>query len=489
MTETARRGEAGGGGDELIFWSAEETAARVRNREVSAVEIAQVHLRQVEARNGELNALTRVNERVIDEAAVVDRLLADRGGSHRGVPDDIVLPLAGVPVTIKDNVDVAGDTTPNGVSAFDEQVAPLDAPLVEHLRAAGAVVLGRTNAPEFSWRWHTDNPLFGPTLNPWDARLTPGGSSGGASAALAAGMGCLAQGNDAGGSLRWPANCVGVSSIKPTTGRVSSHNSTAPAERPLAIDLMAVQGPMARSVADVRLMLDVMSAPTWRDPAHVPAVPLDGRRMRAGWCAGAGFAGGPHPEVAAAIELACGALEDGGWTVGRVTVPDLEVSARGWASMINTDFHQTSRPVMLELGSSAIAAMLDAFDAAGPPLDIAGLYEWMSTRATQLRNWQRLLTTDVDVVVLPVAMEPAWPAGDDTLSSQRLAEIFAANTPLVAFNFLGLPAAAQATSVVDDRPNGVQIVARRFAEHVALHAAETIEAALGRFSPAVSPTS
>ena len=461
--------DSAAGSDDMVWWSATETAARVAARTVSAVDVTDAHLARVAAVNGDINAITRVNPHARAEAEAVDR----------AVTQGRELALAGVPVTIKDNVDVAGQTTPNGVPALDIMVAASDAPLVENLRAAGAVILGRTNTPEFSWRWHTDNPLFGPTLNPWDGRLTPGGSSGGASAALAAGFGCLAQGNDAGGSVRWPANCTGVSALRPTVGRIASHNVTAGGERPLGIELAAVQGSMARSAADCRAMFEVMTASTWRDPSYVPA-PFDRRHeMRVGWHLGAGV--DPHPDVVAAVESACGALAGQGWTVEPVTIPDLEASARDWATLINTDFHVTNRSSMLALGSPAIAAMLDIFDRVGPAVDLAGMYALLARRAAQLRAWQRLLVEDVDVVVLPGAMEPAWAAGDDTTSPARLEAIFAANTPLVAFNFLGLPVAAQPTGVVDGRPIGVQIVARRFAEHVALDAAETIESVLGRF--------
>ena len=454
---------------ELTAASATEVAAAVRGGRVSAVEVIEAHLEAVARHNPDLNAITRLNDAAREEAAAVDRLVA-AGRQPK---------LAGVPVTIKDNVDVAGDTTPNGLSALAEVRAGVDAPVVEHLRAAGAVILGRTNTPEFSWRWHTDNPLFGPTRNPWDPALTPGGSSGGAAAALAAGLGCLAQGNDAGGSIRWPANCTGVSGLRPTIGRVPSHNTTAPAERPLGIELAAVQGPLARSVADLRLMFEVMAAPSWRDPAQVPAAADGQHQRRIGWSLGAGAE--PHPEVVAAVETACGALRDAGWAVRPVNVPDLTEAARGWATLINTDFWATgSRDTMLELGSPTIAAMVHLFDSLTGPVDtITGLYDTLAGRTAQLRSWQQLLTERVDAVVMPVAMEPAWPAGDDASSRERLAAIAAANTPLVAVNYLGLPSVAQPTGVVGGRPNGVQIVARRFAEHVALDAAEAIERELG----------
>jgi len=467
-------GSDGGFDGDLLGWSATETAARVRRREVRAVDVIDAHLARLEAINPHLNAVTRVNEDAREAAAAVDRALeaGDAGAD---------LLLAGVPVTIKDNVDVAGQTTPNGVAALDEQTATADAPLVEHLRAAGAIVIGRTNTPEFSWRWHTDNPLFGATRNPWGDELTPGGSSGGAAAALAAGIGCIAQGNDAGGSVRWPANCTGLTGLRPTVGTIASNNTTAAGERPLGIEYAATQGPLARSVQDCRLMFEVMAQGSARDPSYVPAQPQRAHRRRVGWHLGAGAE--PHPDIVVAVAAAADGLVEQGWTASQVELPDLAASARDWASLINTDFHTTNRAAMLELGSPAIAAMLEAFDRAGSVLDVAGLYRVLGRRATQLRAWQQLLTDEVDVVVLPVTMEPVWPAGDDISSPARLDEIFAANTPLVAFNFLGLPALAQPTGVVDGRPVGVQIVARRFAEHVALDAAEAIESTLGLFTP------
>ncbi|MGI9613694.1 MAG: amidase [Acidimicrobiales bacterium] len=455
-------------GDDLPFTSATEVVASVLAGRLRAVDVVDAHLERIDAINDEVNAITRVNDGARDEAAAVDRAVA--AGE--------TLPLAGVTVTIKDNVDVAGQATPNGLAALANEKADSDAPLVEHLRAAGAVILGRTNTPEFSWRWHTENPHFGATLNPLDATLTPGGSSGGAAAALAAGIGCLAQGNDAGGSIRWPANCTGVSGLRPTIGRIASHNETAPAERPVGIDLAAVQGPLARSVDDLRLMFDTMVAPSWRDPSWVPAPGPSsgsGHRRRIGWCLGAGPE--PHPEVVAAVEVACEALRSDGWTVEPIEVPDLADAARGWAALINTDFWVTgSRDTMLELGSPMIANMVELFDRlAEPLLESAGLYALLAERTAQVRLWQRLLIETVDAVVMPVSMEPAWPAGDDATSLERLAVIAAANTPLVAMNFLGLPAVAQPTGFTGGRPNGVQVVAARFAEHTALDAAASIE--------------
>jgi Asp-tRNA(Asn)/Glu-tRNA(Gln) amidotransferase A subunit family amidase len=177
-------------------------------------------------------------------------------------------------------VDYEGRPNPNGVPAQMNIIAPSDAPVVRNLKKAGAIVIGLTNTPEFSFRGFTDNPLHGLTLNPWDPDITCGGSSGGAGAAVAAGIGTIAHGNDIGGSLRWPAHCNGITTIKPTQGRIPAYNQSAAAERPMLAHLMSAQGPLARSVADLRLALEVMSQRDPRDPWWVPA-PLSHRPVRA----------------------------------------------------------------------------------------------------------------------------------------------------------------------------------------------------------------
>src|SRR6185437_6766499 len=171
--------------------------------------------------------------------------------------------------------DQEGAATANGVVAFKDVIATSDSPQVANWKRAGAIVVGRTNTPAFSLRWHTDNDLRGRTFNPWHRDRTPGGSSGGAAAALAVGIAPLAHGNDLGGSVRYPAYCCGVAGIRPTLGRIASHNATVTEERPLGMQLMSVQGPLARRIADVRLGLAAMSARDPRDAWWVPA-PLDG---------------------------------------------------------------------------------------------------------------------------------------------------------------------------------------------------------------------
>src|SRR5262245_20283520 len=184
---------------------------------------------------------------------------------RRGEPLGV---LHGVPVTTKVNTDQRGCPTDNGVAAYKGLVPDADSAVVANLRRAGAIVIGRTNTPCYSMRWFTDNDLHGRTLSPWDPRITPGGSSGGAAAAVASGIGPIAQGNDIAGSVRYPAYCCGVVGLRPSYGRVPSYNPTA-APPAIASQLMAVQGPLARTVADLRLGFAAMAVPDARDPRGV----------------------------------------------------------------------------------------------------------------------------------------------------------------------------------------------------------------------------
>src|SRR5438093_11054730 len=230
---------------ELWRWSAVETAAAIRRRDISCVEAVQAALDRLQAVNTKVNAVTvDLSQAAREETKRADAILAS------GVAPGL---LHGVPITVKENVDQRGQATPNGVVAFERMVAAEDSIIVANLRKAGAIIMGRTNTPEFSYRWFTDNPLRGLTKNPWAEDRTPGGSSGGAAAAVALGIGAIAHGNDLGGSLRYPAYACGVATIRPSLGRLASYNPSALEEGPPVIQLMRVQAPIARQVRELRL--------------------------------------------------------------------------------------------------------------------------------------------------------------------------------------------------------------------------------------------
>src|SRR3954463_13145400 len=286
--------------------SAADLASLVQAKKVSAMEAATAALARLDAVNPKINAVVDYRpEDVLAHARGIDAAIAR--GEDPG-------PLAGVPVTVKVNIDQQGYATTNGLKLQRDVIAKANSPVIDNLRKAGAVILGRTNCPAFSYRWFTTNLVHGDTKNPRDASLTPGGSSGGAGAAVAAGIGHFAHGTDIAGSIRYPAYACGVHGLRPTMGRVAALNAALP-ERTIGPQISAVSGPLARTIGDLRIALAAMAAPDVRDPWWVPA-PLEGppREKRAALCLrpdGLDIV----PEVTAAVTDAGKRLERAGWTV------------------------------------------------------------------------------------------------------------------------------------------------------------------------------
>ena len=234
----------------------------IRSKQVSTREVVETALSRLSAVNSHVNAVVEI---LTAEALSA----ADQADAHLA-KGEALGPLHGVPVTTKINTDQRGCATSGGVVAYRDLIAQEDSPSIANLRRAGAIIIGRTNAPEFSWRWYTDNELFGATVNPWNDAVTCGGSSGGAAVAVATGICALAHGTDFGGSIRHPALCCGVAGLRPTFGRVPAYNAST-GDRPITAQLMAVHGPLARRVGDLRIGLAAMAAGDVRDPWWVPA--------------------------------------------------------------------------------------------------------------------------------------------------------------------------------------------------------------------------
>src|SRR5580704_3729223 len=311
---------------ELWQLPAIELADLVRTRKASAREAAEAALQRLEAINPKINAIVVCRPELVRERAdAIDLMLAC--GESPGS-------LAGVPVTIKINVDQAGFATSNGAKLQKNLIAQANSPVVDNLLRAGAVILGRSNAPAFALRWFTSNLVHGATRNPRDPSLTPGGSSGGAAAGVAAGIGHLALGTDIGGSIRYPAYACGIHGLRPTFGRVPAFNASSP-ERPIGAQFMSSTGPIGRTVEDLRVALLAMSARDLRDPWWVPA-PIDGPAMplHAAICL---RPGGLQitKEVEAALLDAGRRLSDAGWKVEEIEDTPLireaaEVQERLW---------------------------------------------------------------------------------------------------------------------------------------------------------------
>jgi amidase len=449
-------------------WSASEVAARVKRGEVSAVEVARSALARLEAVNSQLNAVVEHRpDEIMDQARAVDDALAH--GDPVGV-------LAGVPVTTKVNIDQAGYATTNGLKSQRDLIARTSSPVADSLLHAGGVLVGRTNTPAFSYRWFTSNQLHGATRNPHDARLTPGGSSGGAAAAVASGICALAHGTDIAGSIRYPAYACGLHGLRPSLGRVAAYNATMAVERPIGGQLMAVSGPIARTIGDLRLGLLAMARPDARDPWWVPA-PLEGPEVakRAALCLrpdGMDTA----PEVCNALLDAAARLRDAGWTVEEVTeLPPLKdavpVQIMLW---MGDGYEALALAAQREGDPGAIAAL------AGQArlVKSAGLQDFSMALARRLgiaRAWQLFLER-YPVVMLPVCAELPFENDLDLKGPQDYERVWRAQMTMIALPVTGLPAISVNTGRVGKTPVGVQMVAGRFREDLLLWAAADIEA-------------
>ncbi len=463
--------------EDLWRLSAEQLAGLIRTKKVSAKEAALAALQRLDAVNPAINAV--VNHRpddVLSQAAEVDAAIA--AGKDAG-------PLAGVPVTIKVNIDQAGFATTNGLKMQAALIAKHNSPVVDSLRQAGAVILGRTNCPAFSYRWFTTNLVHGNTKNPRDPSITPGGSSGGAGAAVAAGIGHIAHGTDIAGSIRYPAYVNGVHGLRTTTGRIAAFNASLP-ERTSGPQISAVSGPLARTIADLRIGLAAMSAYDARDPWWVPA-PLEGPpvKRRAALCINPDGLD-PVAEVRAAVVGAGKRLERAGWTVEEVTsLPPLKEAAELQTKLWLGDNYEAQLAAAEREGDPGALACLRGNRSKVFPFDTDALSKTLTRRATLVREWS-LFLEKYAVLVMPVSGELPFPDQLDTRDDASFARVWRAQLPQIAIPFMGLPGLTVSTGLVGRVPVGVQVVAGRYREDLCLSAGEAIEAG-GTPSSVVDP--
>lgn len=445
---------------------ATETANLIKKKKLSAREAVEAHLARLDAVNPKLNAVVRVlRKEALAEAAAADEAVAH--GDRLG-------PLHGVPITTKINVDQQGSPTDNGVVMLKDLIAKEDSPQVACLRDAGAIVIGRTNSPAFAMRAVTDNALHGLTLNPWNKEVTCGGSSGGAGASLAAGIGAFAQGNDIGGSIRWPSYCNGVAGLRPSIGRVAAFNPTAPAPRAFAAQLMSVNGPMARSIRDLRLGLRVMSQGDPRDPVWTPA-PLDPAPLQAPHGVAVAIDDAlPHP-IKATLRRAASHLQDAGYDVEEVSPPGIDRLSELWADIGLAEIGAMLRPVIPATGDKGMQAFMDVFWELRGSGDLAAYQAALREREAILIKWQIFLDTH-PLILMPACAEQSLPVGIDTQGADAVRRMLNALKYQLAIPVLGLPSLAVPMGQRDGLPDGVQIVSRRFREDLCLAAGELIEA-------------
>ncbi len=454
--------------------SAAEMAALIRAKKVSAKEAATAALARLDAVNPKINAVVDHRpEDVLAQASAVDAAIAR--GEDAG-------PLGGVPVTVKVNIDQEGFATTNGLKLQHDAIAKSNNPVIDNLRKSGAVILGRTNCPAFSYRWFTTNLIHGDTKNPRDPGITPGGSSGGAGAAVAAGIGHIAHGTDIAGSIRYPAYACGVHGLRPTMGRVAAFNAALP-ERPIGPQISAVSGPLARTIGDIRIALAAMSAKDYRDPWWVPA-PLEGPAMpkRVAMCLNPDGLD-PVPEVKAAVADAGKRLERAGWIVEEIAdTPPLREAADLQTKLWLGDGYEAQLEAAEREGDPGALACLRGNRAKVHPFDLS---KALTRRATLTREWLALFEKYA-VLLMPVSGELPLPDHLDRKDEASFARVWHAQLPQIAIPFMGLPGLTVSTGLVGRIPVGVQLVSGRYREDLCLAAGEAIEAS-GTPSAAIDP--
>jgi Asp-tRNA(Asn)/Glu-tRNA(Gln) amidotransferase A subunit family amidase len=456
--------------DDLCWIPATGLAVLIRKKKVSPVEVIDAVLDRIERLNPQLNAYVTVTaDRARAAARAAERALARRSARPG--------PLHGVPFSVKDLVITKGVRTTFGTSLYRDHVPTEDAPMVERLENAGGIMLGKTNTPTFGWIGATHNLLFGPTRNPWNLERTPGGSSGGASAAVAAGLGPLGIGTDGGGSIRIPSSFAGIFGLKPSFGRI-------PTYPPSAAWSLSHVGPMTRTVADAALMLDVCAGPDERDPGSLPAAPgrhvkalgRDIKGLRVAYADDLGFVEAVDPEVASVCAQAARDFRRLGCRV--------ETVSPGWPS---------PREAWYEIFCGGIATRLAPYRERREEIE-PGLLRIIEAAlknpsTTYVEAWferlawgqhPRALFEKYDLLLTPTVACPPFAVGLDNAPeiAGRPVRPYSWTPFTFPFNLTGQPAASVPCGFTrDGLPIGLQIVGRRFDDVTVLRGAAAFERA------------
>jgi len=463
---------------ELNFLSAVAMAEQVCQKKLSPLELVEAHFARIHELNPCLNAFVALDEerarrhaRTLEAEAV--------SGKIRG-------PLHGVPVSIKSSIDTAGLRCESGTRLRAGRVAERDAVLVSRLRAAGAVVLGVTNTPELLMAWETENLLHGRTNSPWDLTRTPGGSSGGEASAIASGCSAGGVGSDGGGSIRVPAHFSGICGLKPTPGRIPATGHFPESAGPFS--LIGVVGPMARTVADLQTLFEVMAGPDDADPSSAP-VPLRKtsreylRRVRVGYFEDDGRTP-VTPETRVAVRTAAEALSDAGFEVAPFRPEGLEEARQLWWKLFGTAGGMVLRPLTQgrERELSPLLKEFLGWVAAEPPHSGDTLLDtWLRRDIVRGRMLGQM--KEFPILLCPAAAIPAFRHGERSwVVEGQTVNYLDAWSYTEFFNLLGNPAVVVPVGrSPEGMPIGVQIVGRPWEEELVLAVATEVERGAGGF--------
>ena len=461
---------------ELFRLSATELARRIRNKEVGPVEVVDAHISRIEQVNPVLNAITDFQAASArDQARLAEQQMMSGGPTG---------PLHGVPLTIKSSIEVEGFLCECGTKLRKGIVGERDATLVTSLKKAGAIILGTTNTPEFLMAYESDNHIYGRTNNPWNLAYTAGGSSGGEAAAIASGCSAGGFGSDGGGSVRVPAHFSGICGLKPTPGVIPRTGHWPACLGPSAF--LGLIGPMARTIEDVRLLLEVTAGVEHHDPSAAPVemrAPSEAelRSLKVGWFAD----DGRHPvtpETRQAVERAAKALEDQGLTVEEVQITGLEQAPELWWTLFGVVATTALKPIVAgredELHPFSKSLMATQEEAAAMTYE-RFLDAWVNRDRVRSKLLGQM--EEYRVLLCPTASIPAFRHGERswTIGGEeiRYPEPFVYSQ---IFNLLGNPGAVvPAGQSAEGLPIGVQLVGRPFEDEIALSVAAKIEEALG----------
>jgi amidase len=449
---------------DVIYASATALARAIRAKEISSAEVVHAYLQCIEAVNPQLNAVVQLRAEAAQAEAHAANAALARG--------QIMGPLHGVPMTIKDSLDTAGVITTGGTTGRAAYVPAQEATVVARLRQAGAILLGKTNTPELTLAGETNNLIYGRTNNPYDLTRTPGGSSGGAAAIVAAGGSPLDIGSDTRGSIRLPAHFTGIAGIKPTSGRVPRTGHIVPWGLG-AVDALTQLGPLARYVEDLALILPILAGVEWSDPAVIPmplgdpqAVPLQGLRVARYTDNGITAV---TSDTAAAVHRAATALTEAGAIVYDDRPAVLERAEALYNTLSDADGRAWVRRLLQQAGTTALHPRLQQRLENARPLSV-GDFTALLEEVDRCRSAMLTFFQHYDIILCPVCAFPA-PSHGTTLSIPSYTGVY---------NLTGWPGAVvRGGTSPEGLPIGVQIVARPWREDVALAMAQYLEGALG----------
>jgi Asp-tRNA(Asn)/Glu-tRNA(Gln) amidotransferase A subunit family amidase len=462
--------------EELIFLPARSMAEKIRRKELSPVELIETHLRRIEQVNPKLNAFVQVDfEGARGQARAAEAAIAQ--GKEVG-------PLHGVPVSIKSSIDVRGLRCESGTRLRAGRVAETDAPLVERLRKAGAIIVGVTNTPELLMAWETDNVLYGRTNSPWDLSRTPGGSSGGEAAAIASGCSGGGVGSDGGGSIRVPAHFSGICGLKPTPGRIPATGHFPQSAGPFA--LIGVVGPMARTAGDLKLLFEIMQGPDNGDPSAAPVPvrwPDEGalKKLRIGYFEDDGRTP-VTAEIRTAIQKAAESLRRGGFRVEPFRPQGLEHARRLWWKLFGSAGGMMLGPMTKgrETELSPLLKQFQGWIAEEPALTAESLLDvWIQRDQVRMQVFAEM--KEFPVVLCPAAAITAFRHGERSWKIEgKTVDYLDAWSYSEWFNLLGSPSVViPIARSAEGLPIGVQIAGLPWQEESVLSVAEALEAQTG----------